>query len=224
PGAAPPATANVETRSEVRAIDNFGRVEQFAQLGDVHRDDDDLCVSTTYAEPTGTSERQRHAVASQTVTNCAQGSPVILAKDHWEYDKLSEGHVAAGFPTAHSVERRDDTGARSTTIRQFDATFDDLGNPILVTTQREDGVSRSATAAFDDTDDPFRLGPATITTTATGVPSTQITFTRDPLTRQVLFTTDPNGTQRGVRLDAFDRVVQSIVIPPGGAEGSLSFM
>src|SRR6185436_3734749 len=46
---------------------------------------------------------------------------------------------------------------------------------------------------------------------------------RDPLTRQVLFTTDPNGTQRGVRLDAFDRVVQSIVIPPGGAEGSLSF-
>src|SRR6185436_13080807 len=36
PGAAPPSTANVETRSEVRAIDNLGRVERFAQLGDIH--------------------------------------------------------------------------------------------------------------------------------------------------------------------------------------------
>jgi hypothetical protein len=69
PGAAPPSTANVETRTEVRAIDNFGRVLTAAHLNDLHRADDDLCVVTAYAEPTGSNERQRYAPSSHAVTN-----------------------------------------------------------------------------------------------------------------------------------------------------------
>lgn len=222
PGAAPPSTGNVETRSEVREIDDLGRVRVFALLNDTHRSNDDLCLFTTYAAPTGTDEQQLHSVTTQTVTDCTSGASSTLAVEHSEYDGLPAGNISQGFRTAHSMERRDDSGALMSTIRRFDAVFDALGNLTSVTTRREDGAVRTATSTFDDTD-PFRLAPRSITTTATGVPVMQVTFTRDPLTLEVLSTTDPNGTGRSVTLDGFDRVVQSQQTPPGGVTGTLSF-
>jgi RHS repeat-associated protein len=214
PGAAPPATANVETRSEVLAIDSLGRATRVRHSNDVHRDDDDVCVDTTFAAPTGANERVLFAASSRTTSDCGS---LTLAKDTFEYDKLAVGSVSTGFPTAHTVERRDELGVLRSTVREFDTTFDAFGNPLIITTSRGD-AARTTTIAYD----PFKLVPTTLTMAATGLPTRQIVIARDPVTLNAVTTTDPNGTQHGTTFDGFDRPVLSLVTPPGGAQGALS--
>ena len=219
PGAAPSSsTANVETRSEVQAIDTLGRPLRVAYFNDVHQTDDDLCVDTVYAAPTGANERVLFAPASQTVSAC--GATTTYAKETWEYDGQASGSVAAGLVTSHTVERRDDTGAPlgTGTIRQFDATFDAAGNPKTVTTTREDGATRTVTVGYD----PFGLAVATTTVTASGGLTLQTTITRDSVTLNPTSVTDPNRTQYGTAFDGFNRVTQTTVMPPGGSLGVLS--
>jgi hypothetical protein len=220
PGAAPPSTANVETRTEVRTIDDFGRVLEAARLNDLHRADDDLCVVTAYAAPTGTNERQLYAPSSRAITSCepASSGGVTYASGRWEYDDLPVGSVTAGFPTSYTVERRDDTGALLDTIRTFDTSYDALGNPASVTTTREDGASRTATTTYD----PFGLMPIGTTITATDLPALQTTIAIDPVTLHVLSVTDPNGTQHAATFDGFDREILSTIRPPSSALGALS--
>lgn len=216
PGAAPPSTSNVETRTEVQTVDNFGRAQRVKQFGDLHRDDDDVCVDVTYAAPTGSNERVLFAAASQAVSDCAT---ITYAKQSWEYDGLSAGSVSAGLATAHIVERHDDTGALLDTIRRFDATFDAAGNPSTVSTTREDGAIRTVTASYD----PFFL--ATTSVTMTSPSSTTVLTTsiaRDPVTLLAQTVTDANGTQHGTTFDGFERPVLSTVTPPGGPLGVLS--
>ncbi|HEU4730973.1 MAG TPA: hypothetical protein VFT22_23930, partial [Kofleriaceae bacterium] len=173
PGAAPPSTANVATRSDVQQVDDFGRVLLVFHMNDVNRNDDDVCVETTYAAPVGANERVLFAVSSRAVTNC---NAITYARDTWEYDKLAVGNVSSGFTTSHTVERRDELGVLLGTIREFDTTFDELGNPLIVTSSREDGATRTAAVEYD----PFKLVPTTITMAATGTPARQVLITRDP--------------------------------------------
>src|SRR5262249_39983705 len=53
------SAATVTTRTEISAadVDDFGRPLTVKQLGDFSRTDDDLCIVTEYASPTGTNER-----------------------------------------------------------------------------------------------------------------------------------------------------------------------
>lgn len=215
PGAAPPAAGNVETRSEIRSVDDFGRVLLQAELNDVHRTDDDLCVETTYATPTGTNERVLSAIASKRVTDCGTR---IYASDSTLFDQLSAGSVSKGFPTSHSVERRDSTGGLISTIREFDTTYDTFGNPLTLSMSREDGATRAVRLVYDS----FSMVPTDLTTTATGITDTHIHVTRDPLTLAVTGTTDPNGTQTGTTYDGFDRVVLTTVVTPDGVAGAMS--
>jgi RHS repeat-associated protein len=215
PGAAPPSTANVATRSDVRKVDDFGRVLLVFHLNDVNRNDDDICVDTTYSAPVGANERVLSAVSSRAVTNC---KAVTYARDSWEYDKLPVGSVSSGFATSHTVERHDELGVLLGTIREFDATFDNLGNPLIITSSREGGATRTVAVDYD----PFKLVPTTITVAATGIPATQVGITRDAVTLNVLSTTDPNGSQHGTTYDGFDRPVLSLITPPGGTPGALS--
>lgn len=217
PGAAPPASANVETRTQVMAVDGYGRVLSTRYLNDVHRSEDDLCVDVTYAAPTGSNERVLSASSSRTTSNCAT---TVYARDLWEYDNLGNGSVTAGLLTSHRMERRDDTGALLETIRQFDATYDATGNLSGVTSTREDGATRSVSVVYD----PFGLAVRNVTTTATAVPTTQLSITRDPVTLGALTTTEPNGTSHGVTFDGFDRTILSTVTPPGGSPGAVSAM
>ena len=53
--AAPPSARHAATRSEVREVDDFGRVISVLHQNDRHRGDDDVCVETTYATPTGSA-------------------------------------------------------------------------------------------------------------------------------------------------------------------------
>lgn len=218
PGAAPPSTANVETRSDVLSIDDFGRVLTVKSSNDVHRDDDDLCIDTVFAVPTGSNERVLSAVSSRTVSDC---SSTVYAREMFEYDQLAAGSVSVGHVTSHSVERRDDAGTLMKTIHQFDTTWNASGSLQSVTSTREDGASRKLTI---DAYDPFELAVVHLTVTATGVPDTTMTIDRHPLTLDAVSTTDPNGTKRGAHFDGFDRQTMSTITPPGGAEGALSFV
>lgn len=215
PGAAPPLANNVETRTGVQTVDDFGRVLRVKHFGDLHRDDDDVCIDTTYAAPTGPSERVLFATSSQAVSDCAT---TTYARQSWEYDQLAAGSVSAGLVTAHIVERHDDTGALLGTIRRFDATFDATGNPRTVSTTREDGATRTVTATYD----PFGLAVTSVAVTSPTVATLTTSVVRDPVTLAAQTVTDPNGTQHGSTFDGFERPVLSTVTPPGGALGVLS--
>lgn len=214
-GAAPPSTENVETRSEVTSVDDLGRVVSARQWNGVHRNDDDLCIDTVYVTPTGSNERVLSAAASRTVSDCGA---TVYAKDRWEYDQLAAGSVSAGFLTSHTVERRTEAGALFGAIRRFDATYDTSGNLTSITTTREYVAKRSATTTYD----PFGLALVSLTTAATGAPTTTSSITLDPVTLNAPTTTDPNGTEHGARFDGLDREILSTSTSPGGAEGALS--
>ncbi|HSR96114.1 MAG TPA: toxin TcdB middle/N-terminal domain-containing protein, partial [Kofleriaceae bacterium] len=209
PGAAAGSAATVTTRSEVRTVDDLGRVTSVKQLGDISRPDrtdDDLCIDMKFAEPAGQNERVLSAVLTRTVTDCGKK---VLASDTSEYDGRKDSKVSAGLLTAHSVDRLDEAGNSLGSIREFDTTFDAAGNPATMTTSRE-GTSRTATIEYDA----FKLVPVLLKTEATGVPTMQISLTRDPLTLDVVSTTDPHGIQHGTTFDGCNRPVMSTVARP----------
>jgi RHS repeat-associated protein len=215
PGAAASSGAAVVTRTETRTIDNFGRVTSMKRLGDTTRTDDDVCVDTSFAAPTGSNERVLSARSAQTVTNCGT---TTLAQETWVYDELALGQVSRGLATAHIVERRSEAGALLATVSRFDAQYTTEGNPVVIRTIREDGASRSTSIRYDA----FALAGIIFRTTATGLPEQRIDLGRDPLTLNVTTARDANLTLSSTRFDGFDRPVMSTVTPPGGVEGALS--
>jgi RHS repeat-associated protein len=230
-------STTIKSKTDVQSVDDFERPTKIAMLNDLARSEDDLCVETVFATPTGTNERVLSAVASQTTKpgNCSSQSAPTLASESFEYDttaggtKLAPGKVAAGLPTAHLVERRDSSGQLINTVREFDAVYDSRGNPITVTMKRngtgEDGATRTVTTAYD----PFKLVPTSVQTSAVGagnvaLPSTTVSFTYDPATLDLRSSTDPNGTRYETTYDGFGRTLLSEVKPSGGTLGVLSSM
>jgi RHS repeat-associated protein len=225
------SNTTVKMRTDIRAVDDFGRITEVAQLNDSTRTEDDLCVRTVFATPTGTNERMLSAVASQTTLagDCTAGTPTTLARESFEYDtsatgeKLPANKVSAGFVTARLVERRDDAGTLLSTVREFDATYDAFGNLKTVKTTRGDQATRTLSYEYD----PFSLVPTSEKTEAvngdrTALPSLTVAFTNDPLTLDVTTSTDPNGTQYTTTFDGFSRPLLSEVKPSGGTLGVLS--
>ena len=237
PGTASPLAtdATVLTDTEVLSVDDFGRVTSVAEFNDLFRADDNLCIQTVYATPTGTKERVLSAPASRTITNCPTPTVPLATygKDIWEYDtspggvKLPPGKVSNGFVTGHIVSRLDlETGASLGDIRVFDATYDPASGRLrTVKEKRDDGARQTQARAYDR----FGLAPVSVRIDATNangtrLPSLQTDISRDPITLNALTTTDANGTQAGNTFDGFGRVLLSTVNPPGGTAGALSSM
>jgi RHS repeat-associated protein len=221
----------VRTSSAVQSVDDFARVTKISHLNDALRDDDDLCVEIAYATPAGPNERVLSAPASRALTNSCDPTltPIIYAKETWEYDTPpggtpALGTVSKGLITSHTVSRLNlETHASLGEIREFDASYDDRGNPVKITTRRDDAATRSVTFTYE----PFGLAPISVRTNAknadgTTLPLIKSTADPDPLTLNVLGTTDPNGTKTGTTFDGFGRVKFSTIEPPGGTEGLLS--
>ena len=214
---APPSTSNVATATEVRNIDEFGRLLTVRYLNDVFRDDDDVCVDTAYAVPTGQNERVLSAPSSRRLWDCK--TAITYATEYLAYDNLPAGNVSTGFVTSHSLERHaTDDGTLLSTVRTFDASYDAAGNPSSITSQREDGATRKVSLQYD----PFGLASVGTRIDATGTPPIEVTTVRDAISLKALSTTDATQTQRGMDFDGFERVVRSTVTPPGGALGVLS--
>ncbi|HEY6175717.1 MAG TPA: RHS repeat-associated core domain-containing protein, partial [Kofleriaceae bacterium] len=213
PGAAPPSTNNVETRSEVLTIDDLGRVVSVKNSNDLHRSDDDLCVNLVYATPTDPNVRVLSAISERNVSNCGS---VFYTRDLYSYDGLAS-KVSAGRMTLHQGSRRDENGKVLNTFTDFTARYDANGNPTQITTSR-DSAQRVLTIGYD----PFLLAPTSLQLSATSLPTTLVSVVRDPLTLQALSTTDANSTTRSARFDGFDRQTMSTITPPGGTEGALS--
>lgn len=215
PGALLSSTDVVTTRSEIRSVDDFGRVLLEAQLNDLGRSDDDFCVATTYATPTGSQERVLSARSTQDVTKC---NAIVLSHESWLYDGLASGAVSSGFPTSHLVDRRTDAGNLDTTVREYDATYDIFGNVKTVSSRREDGALRTMTLSYDA----FSLVPTSMVTTASGVATQTVTVGREPATLAINSVTDPNGTVRETSFDGFDRPTATMITTPDGISGQMT--
>jgi RHS repeat-associated protein len=204
----------------VLEIDDYGRAINVLYDNDLHRSDDDFCVETHYASPTGQSERVLHAPVSRRIWDCTrEGVLATWAAESWEYDNLPSGHVSNGYITAHTVERHvTDNGSLLNAVRTFDASYDIAGNPTIITSKREDGAVRTSTIQYD----PFGLVRVGRQVTATGTPPLEEITERDPVSLDTLTAIDANMTQRGLDRDGFGRVVRLTFSPPGGALGVVS--
>ncbi len=215
----------VETRSEVRNVDDFGRVLSSIDFKDVNRGDDDLCTEIAYAVPTGAAARVFNAPASIMTTDCATTAPKVLSQVRLQYDGLAVGSVSSGFVTSQILERRDDVGALLATLRAFDASYDSMGNPVSSTTTRDDGANRTVKWTYDA----FGLAATAVRTegsNASGAnpPPQQLSIIRDALTLAPVFQAETNGMAMSHTYDGFGRAVLSSVTPPTGLAGVLSSM
>ena len=129
--AAPPSLAHVATRSEVKEIDDYGRVLQVLHEKDRFRGDDDICGNTVRSAVRRMRacwlRRPRHSGTAGAMT------PTYVRIG--EYDHLPAGSVSSGFVTAQTMQRRD---RRRSLLkdRTFDAICDAAGNVTSVTRTR----------------------------------------------------------------------------------------
>ena len=214
----------VKTGSAVTAFDDFGRVTDSTDKGDLADDNnvpnDNVCVHVDYAEPQTAPVRVLNAVAQQTVQDCHD---VTLARKRFEYDELTAGQVSNGFITSSTVTRYDgDTHLPLADIRLFDAKYDQTTGILQSTTKTRDGDNARQGTNF--TYDPFGLvlTHKDVWSTRTNFDTLSATFIPDPVTLKVTSATGPNGTVQGLAYDGFGRLVRSTVTPPGGTEGALS--
>jgi len=218
---APPSANNVATRAQVLEIDDYGRILNLLQANDRHRSDDDICIETRFAEPTGHDAKMLSAISYRRIWDCAnrEGTHQTWAAERFEFDNLPAGQVSVGNVTAHIVERRaTDDGSLLGSVRTFDTAYDGVGNPTTIRSQREDGAVHTFALEYD----PFGLAKVGTTIQATGMPSLGVRVERDAFSLDSLTVTDSNLTQRGVDRDGFGRVVRSTFTPPGGTLGVLS--
>jgi RHS repeat-associated protein len=213
--AAPPSDKNIQTLYRNREVDDFGRTTVSELNNDIYANDQ-FCVASTYAAPSGTFPRVLSAMSSQRVYDCTKD--FTYANAFWKYDNLNSGSVADGRPTSHSVERRaTDNGELLGTIPVFSAAYDSSGNLSSVTTQRQ-GDTRTVGLSYD----PFELVSTQSRLEATGLPSGTVTVSYDPISLEPVSTTDVNQTVRAMDYDGFGRPVRSMVTPAAGISGVLS--
>jgi YD repeat-containing protein len=211
------ADASVSTETHVESVDQFGRVTGVKYANDVERSDDDVCVDTSYAAPTSTST-VLNAPATETVTNCGlEGSEETLSVERYSYDSMPNGSVGSGFLTNASLDNYSTNGAFVGTVDLLDATYDSFGVARTKGTTRNDGVTQTASFSYD----PFDLAVSTVSVVAGSVSLTS-SVQRDPLSLAPVLSIDPNGTQRGVGYDGFDRPTSTTLTLPGEATGTTS--
>ena len=212
-------TKNVQTRSKVLSVDDYGRITSARNDNDVFRGEDDVCIETSFAVPFPTFSRVLSAPASQKVVDCDKHT--VLASELFTYDGLAPGRVSLGRMTSHTVDRRNTGNGTSLGANRFDAQYDAAGNVSRLHSQRG-GDSR--TLSFDY--DAFSLFPIRATVAATNLSPSTTSVSRDPISLDVIGTTDSQGVQSGIRYDGFGRpTLYSLTLPgtPGGVVSTLAY-
>jgi len=205
---------NIATRVEVQEVDPLGRTVRVKNSNDIARTDDDLCIETTYASPT-TGVRILTAPKTTRVSDCGKaGGPYTLSFTSYEYDRLAVGWIGTGNLTGRVIERHaTDNGQLLATIREFEASYDSVGNAEYVVIAREDGALRTVSVSYDA----FALVPMSIRVEATGVDTIATNIERDVVTLNATSTIDANETIWLRELDGFGRTKITSVKPPGNS-------
>ncbi|MEO6776812.1 MAG: FG-GAP-like repeat-containing protein [Kofleriaceae bacterium] len=218
----PPSAKNVQVYTSVRSVDDLGRITSMIYQNDASQPDDDVCVDTTYASSTDAVLHVLSAPASKKIWACgSKEDGHTVAEESWEYDKQYPGFVFEGLPTAHTVYRHaTDTGALLAVNREYDADYDAQGNPIKVTTTRDDGAWRTTTVGYDN----FGIAATNAEVVGSDASLRHTSQTTDATSGALLSSTDENGTTHGFTWDAFGRS-SSVTIqrPDDPAPGLVSF-
>jgi RHS repeat-associated protein len=216
-GSPPPSENNVQARSQVLKVDDFGRVISARYDNDVFRTDDDVCIENEFAAPVNAFPRVLTALASRRVGNCTPPR-LLFASESWAYDDLPAGAVSSGRLTSHTINRHDTfSGDVLRSVRMFDATYDADGTILTVHTQR-DGAERTVRFTYD----PFGLVATGARVDATGLPSMASSTTYDAVSLDLLDRVSVNGTHSGTEFDGFGRPLRTTVRALGGPLGLLS--
>ena len=216
-GSPPPSENNVQARSQVLKVDDFGRVISARYDNDVFRSDDDVCIENEFAVPVNGFPRVLTALASRRVGNCTPPR-LTFASESWAYDGLPAGAVSDGRLTSHTIDHHDTySGDVLRSVRMFDATYDADGTILTVHTQR-DGAERTLTFTYD----PFGIVRTVTRIDATSLPSMASSASYDPVSLDQLDTVDINGTHRGAKFDGFNRLIGTTISGPGTPLGVLS--
>lgn len=177
----------MKTLSFTTGFDDFGRVTDSTNLGDLNDDKDDICTHIDYATPASSDgARVLNAVAQQTLHDC---NGTTFAKNCFEYDGFATtadspvGQVSSGFVTSSTVTRLDgDTHVSLGDIRLFDADIDaTTGNPTQIRkTRNEDNARQGTNFAYD----PFGLVVTRkdVWSTGTDFDTLFTIFAHDPVT------------------------------------------
>ena len=211
---APPSVKNVQVYTSVRSVDDFGRITSIIYQNDATQDDDDVCVDTTYANPTNPAAHVLTAPASRKVWACGiKEDGHTVAEESWEYDR--------GLPTSHTIYRHaTDTGALLGVIVEYDADYDGMGNPIKVTTARDANAWRTTTIGYDY----FGLSATSADVVGSDATMRHVSQSTDPTSGALISSTDENGTTRGYTWDAFGRPSMTKVKRPEDVDfGMLTF-
>jgi RHS repeat-associated protein len=211
-----PSLKSVATQT-ITSVDDLERITQVVYNNDTRRNQDDLCVSILYAQPTPGSP-MASAPAMRTISDCQSGGHV-LAVDRWSYDRLDWGNVTAGMVTSHDVERYDSqSGEFLGTLHEFDATYDSVGNPLTLASTREDGATRTITTQYDA----FAIVPEKVKVVASGVPNREELITRDSLSLNPIWITGVDLVRHGITYDGFGRRRLETISAPSGLQGVLT--
>ena len=209
------STQNVTSHTTVTDIDDFGRVLSTKTVAD---GDGTVFVDTAYVTPPLVNERVLTSVTSRTVSanlDDAQTSELFSYDDN-------------GLLKSDAIQRFE--GRRSVGETRIDSVNDPAtGLRTSMTLTRDDGASQTLALSYDPNDD-FKLQPSVVTLNAAGAPGSPAiqplssTYQFDPITMDVVSTTEPNLTQNGASYDGFGRLLVRTVTPPGGTAGALAAM
>lgn len=216
--AGPPSDEHVATSTFVRSVDDYGRPTSVLNEGDTWLAEDDYCVDTDYADPAGNQERVLSAPMRRIVWDCARTGTAIYSVETFLYDQLPVEQVSRGLVTSHDVTSYDlTTGASLGLVRQFDAAYDANGNLIQVQRQR-DANTETTQIEYD----PFGLVATKVTSLATGTPPLVSSVVVDPVTLDVVTSTDPSGIESGTQVDTFGRTLIATTRAPGKPVGAVA--
>lgn len=206
---------NAGTRSSVTDVDDNGNVLLARNDNDRFRSDDDVCIENTYASPT--AGRLYRSLYKRLTSDCNIDRKRVFASDVWEYDALPVGQVYLGRMTAHSVERRNTSSGSligTGAIREFQASYDSVGNVSYIVTARADGTLRSLTTTYDE----FGLVSTSSTLRTAGTPDMVVQTVPRALDLATIASKDANGTNWGWERDGFARIsAETIQVPNGPA-------
>jgi RHS repeat-associated protein len=219
----PPAAEAVQTRSSVKKIDDYGRPLLIEYQNDTSRSDDDFCLELVYARSLTANPSVLSAAHTVRLVSCQQEhhSTTVYSGMRYSYDHLPEGFVRDGLITNRIVERYEPTSGALLEEYQLDSSsYDRFGNPTLITSQREDGATRSIEI---DQFDAFAMLPGRFTVRAftpdAKAPHEGLvtSYEYDLVSTDILSVTSPSGARVGTTYDSLGRPLRATLTPlPGG--------
>lgn len=237
--AAPIKLSALETRTEVEAVDDYGRITRVHYYNDLHdlAGYDDVCETITYATPASSTDPLITLTTQHTLDDCDgdnTGEKKLLSSASMFYDNLGAGSYSQGLLTSSQATRLDiqtgDTVAHNPVMSSPSVRYNALSQPIQSVMNSVDinGHGQVTTVTIDLDHDFSLLALSTHTQGSDAMfePKSGV-VTYDPTSLLVTqsavgYLDDVNlRTVKHVVYDDMGRIIQAGIQGPGDAQPTL---